>query len=132
MDVNLSAEVKGFGSPTAPAVQREDKARAPVAPIEKSDDSSSTALDNKRLRENGDVKESPSKEEVSQAAEDIQKRLDAMGTNLNFSVREELETVVAQVTKSDGELVRQIPSEEILQIREKLNELVGLLFDEKA
>lgn len=134
MDVNVNAEVKGSGLSTAPVVQREERARAPIAPVEKSNDSSRAALDNKRLRKNGAAPVEPvSKEEVAEAVKAIQKRLDTMGTSLNFSVREEIETVVVQVTnKKSGDLVRQIPSEEILQLRQKLDELVGLLFDEKA
>jgi flagellar protein FlaG len=42
------------------------------------------------------------------------------------------EEMVVKVThKKSGELIRQIPSEDVIRLRQKLEELTGLLFDEK-
>ena len=45
----------------------------------------------------------------------------------------ETESIVARITeKKTGEVVRQIPSEDLLELKSKLEDLVGMLFDQKA
>jgi flagellar protein FlaG len=130
MDVNLSAEVKGFGAPAAPAVEREQKTKPQVTPVDSGGDSSKAALDEKSLHRQG---AEVSAEDAGKMVKDIQDRLDSMGNRLNFSLREDPDTVVVQVTdRESGELVKQFPPEEVLALRQKLDELVGLLFDGKA
>lgn len=128
MDVNLNAEVKGFGVPATTAVEREEKTKPPVTPIEGSNGSAKGALDEKAMQGHG-----KSAEEVAKAVEQIQEKLDSMGTRLNFTLHEDPNAVVVQVTdRQSGELIRQFPPEKALQLRSKLVELVGILFDEKA
>ena len=58
-----------------------------------------------------------------------------MGSSFRFGLHEDRETevIVGQLRdKSTGEIVRQFPSEEVLKLREKLQDLVGLIFDEKV
>jgi flagellar protein FlaG len=137
MDVNVNSEVKGVGlTLVAPAVEREDRERAPVTPVAAGTNATAGALGDKELhrRQNGrQQKDAVSAEDLAKVVEEIQNRLDAMGTRLNFALNKEPEVVVVKVTdRLSGELVRQIPSEEVLALRKKLQELSGLLFDEKA
>ncbi len=67
--------------------------------------------------------------------EEIQKRLDSMGSSLVFGLHmhKESESIVIQLTDgTSGELIRQFPPEELLELQAKLDDLVGLLFDKKA
>ncbi len=131
MDVNVSAEIKGVGQPVVSVVEMEDKAKPQVSPVKKSGDSAQGSLDDQALH--GREAQKLSSEDLSTLAEEIQGRFDAMGAKLGFSVHEGTEDIVMEVTEREsGELIRQIPSEEILALREKLNELVGLLFDKKV
>jgi flagellar protein FlaG len=59
--------------------------------------------------------------------------MDDLQTNLGFSIHEELDNqVIVEIRdRKTGELIRQIPSEELLSIREKMAELTGLLFDQR-
>ena len=59
---------------------------------------------------------------------------DSLGnTRLNFRVLEKPNEVIVQITDNkSGELIRQFPSEDALALRAKLQELTGLLFDDKA
>lgn len=135
MDVNINAEVKGFGLPTAPAVEREDRVKPRVAPVAEGGDSARAALDERALR-NKEAKEErkASPEETAKAVREMQDRLDSIGnTRLNFTLHNEPDAVVVQITdRQSGELLKQFPAEEALDLRKKLEELVGLLFDEKA
>jgi flagellar protein FlaG len=131
MDVNVSAEIKGVGQPMVSVVEMEGKTKPQVSPIKKSGDSAQGSLDDQTLH--GRKAQKASTEDLGKMAEEIQGRFDAMGAKLGFSINKETEDVVMEVRKREsGELIRQIPSEEILALREKLDELVGLLFDKKA
>ncbi|MFH2060191.1 MAG: flagellar protein FlaG [Pseudomonadota bacterium] len=54
-------------------------------------------------------------------------------TSLGFVMHEKLDNqVVVEIKdKETGEIIRQIPPEELLKIREKMIEQTGLLFDQK-
>jgi len=134
MDVSVNTEVKGIGVAVTPAaVEREDRVKPQVAPVAKGGESSRSALGEKELHAKAQAKPVDAKE-IAKAVEEMQQRLDALGnTRLNFRVLEKPNEVVVQVTdRTSGELVRQFPSEEALNLRVKLQELTGLLFDEQA
>lgn len=135
MDARMSAEVKGFGVPTAPAVERENRVKPQVAPVDAGGDSSGAALHEQALHgKEAREKRKVTTEEAARAVKEMQEHLDAIGnTRLAFSLNEEPDAVVVRITdRESGELIRQFPAEEALALRKKLDELVGLLFDGKA
>lgn len=131
MDINVSTEMKGVGQPMVSVVEMEDQAKPRISPVEKSGDAGRGSLNDRALH--GRQAQKLSSEVMSRMAEEIQDRFDAMGAKLGFSIRKESEDVVMEVREREsGDLIRQIPSEEVLALREKLNELVGLLFDKQV
>lgn len=73
------------------------------------------------------------REDVVKAAEKLNKAVDAFDVQVRFEVHEETgRTVVKVVDRSTGELIRQIPPEQILKISAEIQKLVGLLVDEKV
>lgn len=125
MDANiLTGESKGFVSmPVAPAMVREDKQKVPVMPVASSADTEGGKALSQREGK-------PSREQAIQYVQEIQARFDKLGTNLQFSIDNSSEDVVVKITAKDsGEVLRQFPSEAILQLRNQLNDLVGTLFD---
>lgn len=134
MDASVNTEVKGVGVTTVmPAVVREDRDKSQITPVKASSDSAGGALGDKELHAKPQSKPVDAKE-LAKAVEEMQQRLDSLGnTRLNFRVLEKPNEVVVQITDSkSGNLVRQFPSEDALALRVKLQELTGLLFDEKA
>lgn len=72
-------------------------------------------------------------EEVERIVRDVNDQLQAMHTELNFSVDKETEKLVLKIINSKThEVIRQIPAEEALRIAARLSKLLGLLFDENA
>lgn len=75
----------------------------------------------------------PTTEEVVEAAAEIEVHLRSLDTDLKFEVNVEENEVVVKVLDPDTkEVIRQIPSEEIMAIREKLSKnekQVGVLHD---
>ena len=73
------------------------------------------------------------KEDVDKAVEKINKAVQAFSQKLEFSVDRESEAFVVKVVDKDTrEVIRQIPSEEMLQIARALDKLQGLLIEDEA
>ena len=50
--------------------------------------------------------------------------------SLNFSIDDDSDCLVVQVIEADsGKVIRQIPPDEILVLRQRLEELTGIIFD---
>ncbi len=63
----------------------------------------------------------------------IQNSINQIDSQVQFSVEEDLDRVVVKVVERDtGELIRQIPSEEVLQAQRFLEEQPGILLEEEA
>lgn len=71
--------------------------------------------------------------EIGDAVERIRTQVQSLQRNLDFSVDDSTGQVVVQVLDGDsGKVVRQIPSEDILRLAERLDEMRSLLFEAKA
>lgn len=141
MDVNIATDVKGYGTPVVANVEIEDAKRPAISPVEPSSKADSVALDKKaQLGTQGDQLSSKTDgeidaKEMKKVVDEVQKRMDAIGSKLSFGLKEhkDIHQMVVQITDKDsGKLVKQFPAEEVIQIREKLNDLIGLLFDKQA
>ena len=142
MDVNIATDVKGYGAPVVANVEREEAAKSVIPPVQPSTASDSVKLDQKALQKKGTDTQEQQKtdspvdsEKMEKVVEEVQKRMDAIGSKLQFGLqkREGLSEMVVQITdRESGELIKQFPAEEVLQIKEKLNDLIGLLFDKQA
>ncbi len=72
----------------------------------------------------------PSAAEVVSELNDVAKVLQ---TNLQFSVDEETKRIVVKVLDADTQkVIRQIPPEDVMKMSARIQELLGLLFDQTA
>jgi len=75
----------------------------------------------------------PTREVVAKAAAKLQEFVHSMGRNLNFSVDETTGYNVVRVVNPDtGELIRQLPSEELLKISRDFQRLNNVLVSQRA
>lgn len=75
----------------------------------------------------------PAPGQVQQAAQMISKAIQTFSRNLEFSVDDTTgKTVVKVLDKETGDMIRQIPSQEALDIARVLDRLQGLLIRQKA
>ncbi|MEO4048349.1 flagellar protein FlaG [Pseudomonas sp. CAU 1711] len=73
------------------------------------------------------------REQVESAVSTIQEFVQSVRRNVNFSVENGSGRIVVKVTDaSSGDVIRQIPSEEALQLAESLEEVRSLLFKAEA
>jgi len=76
----------------------------------------------------------PSKEQVQKAMESIKQMVESKAPNsLQFSVDNETGKTVVRISDvKTGEMIRQIPSEEMLEIARSLDRMQGMLLQQKA
>lgn len=71
--------------------------------------------------------------QVQQAVEQIQQTTEKLAQNLRFSIDEDTGITVIKVLDSQTqEVIRQIPTEEAISIARTLDNVKGLLFNDKA
>jgi len=140
MDINANTEVKGYGLPVGPSpMEKDDHAKPRVTPVREGAEAAASAMNERALHGAGEEKVAAAalrtRKEIEKAMEEVQKRLDAIGGNLRMGLEEYKETqeIVVEIRdKRNNEVVRQFPSEDLLKLRAKLDDVMGLLFDQKA
>lgn len=123
---NLYAQA-GMQLPVAPSQNK-------VASTTKSDAEVIAAVVSTEIKVTG-VNEAaePTREVVAKAAAKLQEFVSKMGRNLNFSVDETTGyNVVRVVNPQTGELIRQLPSEELLKIARDFERLNNVLVSQRA
>jgi flagellar protein FlaG len=77
-------------------------------------------------------KEVPS-EKIDQIARALLNYVSSMQRDLNIEVHRGTGRIMVQViSKADGKVIREIPSEELLDLAAKMDEVVGVIFDKNA
>lgn len=75
----------------------------------------------------------PERERVVEAIKNIQEFVDAAQRGLQFSIDEESGRIVVKViARQTGEVLRQLPSEEALELARRLQDTGSLLFTEQV
>jgi len=72
------------------------------------------------------------KQEVEKWASSINDFLKSNNMSLRFQVVDETDQIVVKIVNNDtGETIRQIPSEELVELAERMRDAAGLLVDKK-
>jgi uncharacterized FlaG/YvyC family protein len=75
----------------------------------------------------------PHKAEVAQALDGVNAFLASSGSHIQFSVHEASKQMMVSVIDNDTqEVIKTIPSKELLDLAAKISELVGMLLDRKG
>ncbi|VVP23733.1 flagellar protein FlaG [Pseudomonas fluorescens] len=107
------------------------KQATPVAdkPVEKPRAEPAKVVDAKDVRKTNQTEQ----DKLKMAVQEIEKFVQSVKRNLEFSIDEPSGQVVVKVIASEsGEVVRQIPNEEVLKLANSLNDASSLLFSAKA
>jgi flagellar protein FlaG len=125
----------GAGSVATPAMAHPKTLSQPQTPAPTVADSEIVAKVASTVIKPSGVNEAaqPTREVVEKAAREIQAFVQKMGRNLNFSIDETTGYHVVRVVNPDtGELVRQLPSEELLKIARDFERLNNVLVSQRA
>lgn len=75
----------------------------------------------------------PDDKDFQQALKDVQSAISTVSSGLKFSYDQDFDkTIVKVVDSATDEVIRQIPSEELLRISKALDKLQGLLIKQEA
>jgi flagellar protein FlaG len=81
----------------------------------------------------GSSKERISDEKLKESVNALNKTLEAIDKKYEFSIHEETDRPVVRVyDRNSGEIIKQIPPEEVLNILTKIRELIGIFIDERV
>lgn len=75
----------------------------------------------------------PSREQIDQAMTEVKRALAPVARNLQFSVDDDTgRTIIKVIDASTNEVIRQMPSEELLAITKAIDSFSGLFVKQKA
>ncbi|RMH54939.1 MAG: flagellar protein FlaG [Candidatus Hydrogenedentota bacterium] len=74
----------------------------------------------------------PDREEMETVATALGQVAEVMDRDLSFSVDDKTGDIVIKVMDGQGEVIRSIPSEDVLKLKESLNSMAGLLFSNEG
>ncbi len=119
MNINTTNPVNGSGGSIDPV-------ESMAAPTKPATDPKTQKIDEKNA--------SISVQDAQDLTEGMNEVMNDLQTSIGFSIREELnhQVVVEIKDMNTDELIKQIPSEELLVIKEKMEEFTGLLFDQSV
>ncbi len=133
MDINTMSVPGTTGANKAAA---EAPPPAPVK-IDKNYETNKISDSEKTNNKNTDKKNnenSISDKMLKNITEDLNDYMDDLQTDLGFVVNkdEDNQVIVEIKNRKTNEVIKQIPSKELLEIKKKMEELTGLLFDHKV
>jgi flagellar protein FlaG len=109
------------------------KEPASVKPIAKGEEASFRRLRRESASRQQDTSSALDPDKTNDLAKEIQSYLSEFHVNLNFEISDETGDVEVKVINTDTkEVIRQIPPQDLLKVRDKLEELRGVLFARKA
>lgn len=122
-----SVVIPTFGSSQSSGVSasQNDTEKVPAVDVPAPSDASSAAVQS--------VGATISREQIDKAMNEVKKVLDPLARNLQFSIDDSTgRTVVKVIDASTHQVIRQIPSEEILEMTKAMDSLTGLFVKQKA
>lgn len=115
---------------------REDpqwKPQTIIAPVEASKETSQSSMKRPDEEASNSGMDFVSRKDVQNVVEDVQQYLLQHSIRLSFEIHDKTGDLVVRVLDKDtGEIIRQIPPQEMLKLREKLEELTGVLLNGKV
>lgn len=71
-------------------------------------------------------------EELDSAVQKLNENMGILSTNIRFGYNDKINVMFVNVMRADnGEIIRKIPSEQVIKLAENFREIVGTLFDAK-
>ena len=72
-------------------------------------------------------------EKLTKTVEKLNKQMDSLDTNVQFGFNDKINTMfVSVMERSSGKMIRKIPTEEAMALSEKMQEIIGTIFDKKG
>ena len=70
---------------------------------------------------------------LTETVSKLNEQMDSLGTNVQFGFNDKIKTMFVDVVeRSTGKPIRKIPTEEAMLLSEKMQEIIGTIFDKKG
>ncbi|MGB2553090.1 MULTISPECIES: FlaG family protein [unclassified Campylobacter] len=70
---------------------------------------------------------------LNEATEKLNRQMEALDTNVRFAYNDKINSLYVNVMEvKTGEVIRKIPSEQVMKLSEYFREAVGVLFDKES
>ena len=103
------------------------------APVEATGRAQRTGEPNREALASGQGRSSSSPEDLQKTLEEVQSAINVITNDLQFSIDEDTgKTLIKIVDRETDEVIKQIPSEELLRISKALDTLKGLLVKQEV
>jgi flagellar protein FlaG len=93
-----------------------------------------SGIDSKKqanIRERNSGAQPISASETEEIVKSLENYMNVLKTNIGFRVNTQTDRVVVTITNQEtNEVIRQIPSEELISLQERMKELTGIIFSE--
>jgi flagellar protein FlaG len=85
------------------------------------------------LQEKKEYNQKELEEEVRESVKDVNEIVDQVKEGLSFQIHEDTEELMVQVIDvNTDEVIKELPPEEMLDLKARIHEMVGILIDEKV
>jgi len=122
MDIFSSTSKQVESVVSTPKVQ----APAQTREVESSHQVAKSAEDNEQSKQ--DISE-----KLTKTVGKLNQQMDSLGTNVQFGFNDKINVMFVDVVeRSTGKPIRKIPSEEAMLLSEKMQEIIGTIFDKKG
>lgn len=73
------------------------------------------------------------KQKLNETVEKLNKNMEALDTNVKFGFNDKISMMFVNVMeRNSGKTIRKIPTEEAMLLSEKMQEIIGTIFDKKG
>jgi flagellar protein FlaG len=87
----------------------------------------------KSLQEKKEYNQQELEDEVRESVKDVNEIVDQVKEGLSFQIHEDTEELMVQVIDvNTDEVIKELPPEEMLDLKARIHEMVGILIDEKV
>ena len=111
------------------AVENVPSQRSEVKRVEAEEKPAPKPVEKKPVQEEARV---INKEIFEKAVEELNQNINMFNSKISFSVDDDTGKTVIKISEKDtNKVIREIPPEALLRLASKLNEIIGMLFDQK-
>jgi len=127
MAISSVTNTQGYAQVNAAAGQ----AQAPSKPLPAEDTRAQPVQQGQKAAENAEQSRHDKDKQLENAVDNIQKFISQSARDITFSIDQESGTLVKVIDRNSKDVIRQIPSEEVLAISKALDKLQGLFVQDK-
>ena len=100
--------------------------------ISKSDEIDFSKKTEDTIKKKQDLAEYVKKQDFNDAINSVNDYVEMFNNKVSFSIDEKSRKIIHVYDNNTGELIRQIPPEEMIQLIDKLEEIAGIIFNNKV